>query len=238
METSASASVLDWNRMKDEPRLCLKKMIGSVQMASNDRYLLYFPQNRVSIINENGEEQRTINCNFYPRDVCWSSYLNRFLILTYDEIHLLDVKGSGQLPAYEFTRGMQSCTCYDQTLLLVPSIGSFLEEYNLSSWKLIRTHKPPVSCSKHQDIQLIRFNSTGTHLGLLIRGKNDDSHEQYFVLHNWNDKMKLVHCSINLTDLSAILYPKLLPLSNQQFAIYSNNNLNLHLIDDSTGILT
>jgi hypothetical protein len=240
METSAPAvtAVLDLNRMQDEPRLCIKKVIGSVKMVATDKYLLYFPLNRISILNEDGEEQWTIHRDLGPRDLCWSSYLNRFLVLTYDKVYLLDVMDTSNLPSYEFTRGMWSCTCYGETLLVKPSIGSFLEEYSLSSWKLIRTHKPPVSCSKNQDIHSIRFNSTGTHLGLIICATEDCHYKYYFALHNWKDQMQLVQPVIDLDLLSSNFYPNFLSLHNQQFLVYSTHNqLTLHLINDSTGEL-
>jgi hypothetical protein len=126
-----SARVLDLNQMKDEPRLCVKKIIDLVNIVGNDKYLLYFPLNRISILNENGEEQRAINCDLGPRDVCWPSYLNQFLVLTYDMVYLVDPIGNDDLSGHEFNRGMWSCACYGETLLLKPSIGSFLEEIRI-----------------------------------------------------------------------------------------------------------
>jgi hypothetical protein len=108
METTASIATteLDLNQIKDEPRLCVKRIIGPVDMVGNDKCLLYFPLNQISILNEDGEEQRAINCTLQPRDICWSSYLNQFLVLTYDKVYLVDPIGNANLSGYEFNRSL------------------------------------------------------------------------------------------------------------------------------------
>ncbi len=92
-----------------------------------------------------------------------------------------------------------------------------------------------MSYSKNQKIHSIRFNSTGTRLGVIIGEKEDQKY--YFALHNWNDKMKLVQAVLELNLLSSNFYPKFLSLPNQQFVVYSDNKSGLHLINDSTGKL-
>ncbi|CAF2986864.1 unnamed protein product [Rotaria sp. Silwood2] len=237
MATDASVitPVFDLSEVNNEPRVCIKGVIGSVNMAGSDKHLLYFQQDRISVLNENGEKQVTIDFCSNIKDVCWSSYLNQFIILCYDTVCLLDIVGKSRLTGYELSRGMSSCTCFEEVLLLKPKIGSFMEEYNISSWELIRTHKPPVSCNKNQDIHAIRFNSTGTHLGLLISSKTSNNN-YVFALHNWKDNMKLVQIITDLHLSFASGNPNLLSLPDRQFLVYSNHDSHeIHSINDSTG---
>lgn len=124
-----------------------------------------------------------------------------------------------------FASRMKSINCYAEIFVVGSAHrGSFIEEYNLSNWKLVRKYEHPFSCQMSQEIWQVRLSSNGSHLGVILRNINSGSHT--FELRDRND-MKV----IQVTEISHNLGNNLLSLPNQRFLINTLIDKNLFSID-------
>jgi hypothetical protein len=107
--------------------------------------------------------------------ICWSSTINRFIIITFKEIFLFDDK----------TMILEKCsissdsdwwrgTCSDDTLFLSSAEwGSPIYEFDLhSSFQLIKSWHPPIACQNNEIICDLKYNSG--FLGIAILNKHND----------------------------------------------------------------
>ena len=198
-------------------RLRIKVNIDYPMMCTNDNYLLYCPEGYLSLLNDQGHQISKIKRNFNVMDICWSSYLNQFLVLEDGgKLYSMDVNDGAtkQLKQIKtFDIRMKSVTCYEETFIVSSADhGSFIEEYNLSDWKLVRKHKPPYTCQANQMIWQMKLNSSGSRLGIILQNKDNRCHT--FELRNRND-MKMVH----VVEIGNNLSYSLLSLPDQQFFI-------------------
>jgi hypothetical protein len=144
-------------------------------LTSNDRYLLFHKAPNLCLVDR---DLTLINeifwCHGQVIDMCWSSTLDRFIVIGRDNICLIN----GNTMSVEIIETSKkgkwiSCTCSDTSLFLSTRVhGSSIVELNLLSPKnLVREWKCPDSCAKTEDITCIMYNNET--LALLIRNNLD-----------------------------------------------------------------
>ena len=211
---------------------------------ANDKYLLYASGNFLSLIDTEGHEHLNVKQDFTIDDICWSSYLNQFLVLSQNDkaIYSLDITTSRREPYAQVkklsrTNRYNTCTCYQETFLVGGE--TLIEEYKLSNWRLIRTFQP----QSHDDdfdyaprlpsISEMRFNSSGTHVGVVTNTGPmyyEDECHYYFELRSRDNLMKVLK-TIDIGGYDKT--PHLLSIPTEQFLITSAKNNSLLLIDSN-----
>lgn len=242
--------VLNFNRLNQqkEPRvrLNISRSYYWLNMATaNDKYLLYASGDFLSLIDTKGHEHLNVKQSFTINDICWSSYLNQFLVLSSRDktIYSLDITTSRREPYAEVKKlskmsSYDTCTCYQETFLV--GGDTFIEEYKLSNWRLIRTFQPRAQSPDYDDwspplprIKEIRFSSNGTHIGVITRDNSMGGEwgcSYHFELRsrdNLMEVLKTIHIHIGEYEKP----PHLLSIPIQQFLIYSADSNQLLLMD-------
>ncbi|CAF1308122.1 unnamed protein product [Didymodactylos carnosus] len=226
-------SALNFESLKEKPRICLKVHSEAGRaMVGNDQYLLYCDSRRLRVFDRQVSEKFTVEAPFMVLDVCWSLRLNQFLLLSTDRKMLCALNSTGMLQeptkVKEFSTEISSCACYnDQFIITTTGKGSLIEVYNITTWKLIQTYKPPHSCKQNQNIFKIRFNSTGSHVGLILGKGKHPEWKYWFELRNSN-----IISVLQMTELGTnIDCCALLSLPHQQFLGVSQYRNSLFIID-------
>ena len=224
-------TALNFGKLENKPRLCLKISEEWAAIAANRDYLIYFPKGDLCIIDTHGNEQLKLKRNFAVSDVCWSSHLNQFLILPDADTILYSLEMAGSTTPQikrikDFSGRMWSCTCHTDTLIVSSyGIRSYMEEYNMTDWKLVRTVRLSESDKHNQYIYKIRFNSSGSCLGIIQREGE---------LHNWKYWFELRdRYNMNILQIVQLEGSSngLLSLPKQQFLISAWRDKGLLLID-------
>jgi WD40 repeat protein len=171
--------LLNLEKLKDVPRLCMAVESSDFCMTASNNCLLYCSHKQLTLIDANGQELFIVKRNFSVLDICWSSYLDQFLILsTENTLHSLDVRTEKLVRTTKFSRNnIRSCTCYSETLMVSNyDHKSFIDVYDLrSDYKLIESYELPVLGRKNQYIEMIRLNET--YLGVMLN--------QHDIQRNW-----------------------------------------------------
>jgi hypothetical protein len=133
-------------------------------IGTNERHLLVERDgNYLCLINRNftiAHEMPFIHEGIHS--ICWSSTINRFIIITFKEIFILDEK----------TMLLETCcislkedwwrgTCSDDTLFLSSAEwGSSIHEFDLrSEFQFVKTWHTPVTCGKDEVICDLKYNN-------------------------------------------------------------------------------
>ncbi|CAF1446012.1 unnamed protein product [Rotaria sordida] len=134
---------LNFDRIKESPRLCIKSNMddGYCETCSNDEYFIVYCQSSgFTLIDKEGHEQKlNIKHDFPVLGIRWSSYLQKFLVLSYDNDHklyLLDLikQKLKMIKSFGENQPMNVWTCYEKTLLIVPQRNrQLIEMYRLPS---------------------------------------------------------------------------------------------------------
>ncbi|CAF1199978.1 unnamed protein product [Adineta steineri] len=227
---SNEGTSLNFNLLKREPSRNVEIENGHAAMAANERFLVYFAKQILVVIDRNGNERLKLNKFIDPLDICWSSYLNKFLITGSAGRYSLDpevVVEDIQTPTSD-TRFGRCITCYDKTCLIVNN-KSLIEEYELPTWLLKKTFSPPQSWKATQKIPRIPFSSSGSHVGVVISERSLDTYFS-FELRRPNDMAVLQTVQMG-TDFSAIVW--LLALPNEEFLVNTYIKKKFYLIDSN-----
>ena len=215
--TTSKTAKLDFDYLKEKARLCIKSDMGGVycNICSNEQYFLCYSGDGFSLIDKEGHEQiLNIKRDFSVSDVCWSSYLQFFFVLSNDQkLYTLDpikqklkmVKTLHESPI------MCNCACYEKTLVLLPRKSySSIEMYDLSSpaaiddESIIKSLETPIQIlqlalySGEVEIEKVCFSSDGKYLALVTYlcdfNYSDSGYEVMFHLHavrqDGNERMK------------------------------------------------
>ncbi|CAF1441254.1 unnamed protein product [Adineta steineri] len=210
--------------LQAKPRLSIDVNDCRNVLASNEKYLLCYAQDRFLLIDEQGNEELSVQSDLTFYDMCWSSYLNQFIILSRSgELYALDTNEKQLKQIKIFDQIMSICTCYEKTFIC--SNGIKIEKYNLSNWQLEQTFEENIP---YTGISQIRFNSDGTRLGFIIDIEGRIFRDQWFSLRNPSDMSKLQ----NMTKVGYGSFSWLLALPrNEQYeymaTICSQNNIYL-----------
>ncbi len=229
--------------LKNKPRLSIDVHANRPAIFANEKYLLFHSSDGLQLIDEQGHTKLNIEPEFGIIDLCWSSYLNQFLILSESYagscLHSLEVKKNNThqvIQIKKFPEERRSCACFNQTFLACSpnqGEGCIIEEYDQSNWKLKKVFKPPMSCPTDQAIVHIRFSSNGTHLGVLLGEENRQviGYRFWFELRTPHDMNVL-----QITEIGSDRNCWLLSLPNEQFLTSLARENKFYLID-STGKL-
>lgn len=126
-------------------------------LVSNNQFLLIDRHPNLCLINQQLEIVKETTWKFdFIRDMCWSSVLNHFILITRNrEIYLVNDKNlSMELIQTIEEQDWSSCTCSDTSIYLTARReGTNIYEFNLlSSFQLIKRWKPPQSCKQYEII--------------------------------------------------------------------------------------
>jgi hypothetical protein len=132
-------------------------------IAANDHALLMHQGSNLCLVD------RTLTVvkqglwnNADVNDMCWSSVLGQFIVISPDNVFLVDEsKISIEKTSIVQEENWYSCTCSDKSLYLSTNrSGSSIREYNLlPSLQLTKHWKSPDTCQKDEFIIRIRYNN-------------------------------------------------------------------------------
>ncbi len=151
---------------------------GSWQaLASNDRYLLMHQQPHLCFLDT---ELTIVRQFLWPYkgidDMCWSSTLDRFIVISQDNIFLMN-ESTMYIECVQTIKSQSwaFCTCFnDQLFLSTSTWGSSIVKISLlPSIAVINEWKSPTTCTTNEFIDdIVYHNET---LGLVIRNKIEKS---------------------------------------------------------------
>ncbi|CAF1581118.1 unnamed protein product, partial [Didymodactylos carnosus] len=97
---------------------------------SNKTFLQYISGlNQLHFYNDNGDNDEPIHwsINEHIKDICWSSHLNQYILLTPTQLYTMnnrEINQSHPIPSQSESK-LLSCTCSNQTLLLSYDSGQY-----------------------------------------------------------------------------------------------------------------
>jgi hypothetical protein len=131
-------------------------------LTSNNRVLLMHHENQLCLLNQNMTILQYIPWSHgWIWDMCWSSTISRFFIITLTEIFMLDE--NTMLLEHLVTKdkySFSSCTCSDTSLYLATNeLGSSVCEFSLlPTVELVNRWQPADLCRANEIIQDIVFH--------------------------------------------------------------------------------
>lgn len=227
-----AVTTLNFDQLKIRPRKSINIIQGQ-KMACNDKYFLVCPKNKLALLDAEGKEHFNVHRNFEVYDICWSTYLKRFLILSEKDLYSLDLTRQTPLmiEIAQFTRDMDECTCYDNIFMMISDYGgAVIEVWDMKlQWKVIKFYKQPESCKKGQGICTIKFSSNGMHLGVTLTEPRIG--KAYFQLRNWQD-MKVLKV-VELPFYEGFCNHYILALPSEKFLIHKYSEKEMFLFDSN-----
>jgi hypothetical protein len=185
-------SSLNFDCLKDKPRLSMKVDTGMSFLSAGSQYLVHFPMDRfiyggygsLSVLNVNGQEQFHVKYDSQLLDISWSSSTNQFLLgLSNNILYSLDISTRELKVAKQILRHLVSCTCYEDTLLITSGgtgcvgTGSVIEVYDMKdNFRLVKSFQPPESCKQHLCITKVRLNFSGLRLHVTLYDPKTKDH--------------------------------------------------------------
>ncbi|UJR24583.1 hypothetical protein I4U23_005958 [Adineta vaga] len=135
----------------------------SKPLASNEQYLLIYRMQNLYLINRELTPVKQVSWS-YGRiwDMCWSSTLNRFIIMAHYKVFLLDTNTMSIEPIETiFRRNWWSCTCSNTSLYLSTyEHSSSIMEFRLQpSIQFVKEWKSPLTCKRDEFIKDIIYNN-------------------------------------------------------------------------------
>ena len=196
--------------------------VSAMPVNDNNNTLLFCPDKSFVIIDEQGNKLLNIQRNFKVSDMCFSSFLQHFLILSMEPddyaLYSLDSSKHDVKQIIKSNRIMWSCTCYDTTFIISDvdnNNRTSIIVYDLrKDWTSVKTFTTPSSCELNHQIEKIRFNSDGSRLGMILRQKSELYYQYWFELRDPIDMTAIIKTNI---DPNNDKWCWLLALPNQQF---------------------
>ncbi|CAM4913390.1 unnamed protein product [Rotaria socialis] len=152
-----------------------EKSFGS--LASNARHLLLHRHPHLCLFDrEIKNTKQTLWTHGTIQDMCWSRTLDRFVILGVNSIFLFNENTVSVDEVQTINeRRWLSCTCSDTVLFVSTNeLGSSIMEFALAPViKYIREWKPPLTCTKDEDIDDIVYH--GGNLALMTMNNIEKS---------------------------------------------------------------
>ena len=129
---------------------------GVHPIASNEQFLIMHREPHLCLVDRNLKVVKQNAWKHEPIvDMCWSTALTKFVVLTLNRIFIVDVD-SMTIERVETTQKLQwlSCTCSDTSLFLSTNErGSSICEFNLlNSMQAAKRWEPPDTCTKDERI--------------------------------------------------------------------------------------
>lgn len=136
---------------------------SSMSITCNDQYLLIHQKPNICLCDQ---QMNIIKQTLWPhgeiRDMCWSSVLNRFIVLEEDNIFVMNQNSMSIDKAHTIQeRRWISCTCSDTSLFACTNeSGSSIIEISLTpTIESIQKWKSPLTCTKDEYIDGIVYNN-------------------------------------------------------------------------------
>jgi hypothetical protein len=147
-------------------------------MINNDRFLLIDQYPNLILFNQDLKMIKQVSWSYgFIRNMCWSSILSSFIIINNEKEVFLVKENSLLIERLEtiIEQYWWSCTCSDTSLFLTnTTMGTNIFQFNLlSSFKLIKQWKPPISCKQYEYIDDITYNN-GT-LALIVKVSSNNT---------------------------------------------------------------
>lgn len=154
------------NRSPDSPK----------PLISNNRVLLMHYENQLCLLDHEFKTEKSIPwTNGWIWDMCWSSTLSQFFIITLYDIFMLDEKTMNlQRLALKDREPLCACTCSETSLYIsTNAVNSMIYEFSLlRNLEVVNRWQPKDFCQRDEIIQDMVFNK-GT-IGFVI--ENQTSH--------------------------------------------------------------
>ncbi|CAF2628608.1 unnamed protein product [Rotaria sp. Silwood2] len=134
---------------------------GLYPIASNNQYLLIHREPNLCLIDRSFKIAKQTLWNYGQIfDMCWSSALEKFFLITLNQIYIFDVN-TISIERIEATQKLRwlSCTCSDTSLFLSTNEkGSSICEFNLlNSLQAAKRWETPDTCSRDERIHDMVF---------------------------------------------------------------------------------
>jgi hypothetical protein len=149
----------------------------SYVLASNDRFLLIHQEPNLCFVDR---QMNIVKHAVWSRDliydICWSSTLDRFIVIGGRRIFLVNKNSVACENAETIEkREWLSCTCSETSLFLsTNTYSSCIMEFRLSpAIELVKTWKSPQTCARVEAILNIRYNNEK--LALMVKNKSEKS---------------------------------------------------------------
>ena len=214
-------------------------------LASNDTYLLLHRHPTLCLYDHNLNEitQSHPYSDLCIVDMCWSSTLTHFLVLTNDDVFLLN-ETNMLLEKWNIPPRNQghwhNMTCSSKSLYLTAyKWGTCLYQYDIhaSTFQFNRQWKTPTTCMKDESIDYF-MHDNNHHIAMIIQ--NRINNEKYFRLRNdqtlenlWSFQLNQCKMSIHRNRFSLIDENQWLIIDSNQskLFLFSPNGLFKQTID-------
>ncbi|CAF1151217.1 unnamed protein product [Rotaria sp. Silwood1] len=146
-------------------------------MASNEQILLIDQYPNISLFDRDLKIVKQSSWSYgFIRSMCWSSILSSFIVINNEKEIFLVKDNSLLIERIQINEEQYwwSCTCSDKSLFLTnTTMGTNIFEFSaLSSYKLIKRWKPPLSCKKNEFIDDIAYNNETLAVVIKISSNN------------------------------------------------------------------
>ncbi|CAF1397409.1 unnamed protein product [Didymodactylos carnosus] len=220
---------LDFNKLKVRPQRQIKVDGDYWAMRASEMNLLYCGKDTLCLTDRAGHMTNALRWSeAFVFDICWSSFLDRFLILTPTTLHSLNVQTSEVTQIKQVSDKKKAdfwrCACSNQTLLVnIRENGSVVEEWDMSGeWRMMTRWHPPLSCQQNERIIDIRFSCDGSHIGVTVCVNG-----QYNQFHVRDRSMNILN---NITFPWLEYGYVLLSIPNGQWLTHEARNEQLHMV--------
>jgi hypothetical protein len=150
-------------------------------LCANERYLLTHQNSSLCLLDKelNIVKEKSWT-NGWIMDICWSSTLARFLVLTRNYLYLIDESTMSIVRLQKLPKlSWWSCTCSDSCLYITTKDwGSNIYQFGLwPSIELVKRWQPPQTCKQDETINNIIYNNEKIALMIYNRLTNSKSIE-------------------------------------------------------------
>ncbi|CAF3714153.1 unnamed protein product [Rotaria sordida] len=147
-------------------------------MAVNDKYLLVDRKNiHLCLLDQNLKIINEIPYTHYGiHSICWSSTINRFIIITFKEILTLDANTMIlEESSISLNENWYHGTCSEHTLFLsTVELGSSIYEFNLQlPFKFIKEWHSPITCEKNEIICDLKYKNNFLAISIFNNHKDE-----------------------------------------------------------------
>ncbi|UJR34083.1 hypothetical protein I4U23_021493 [Adineta vaga] len=200
--------------------------LSSSAITSNNQYLLMHKHPFLYLIDRNTNQIKEYLWAYdWIRDMCWSSTLRKFFILTSNQIFFADEQILNVYAIENICKQTWfSCTCSEKSLYLSTfQWGSSIYEFNLqSSVNFVQQWKSPITCKSSEGVYDIQYNNTK--LALVI--KDSEDHKRCLVI-----KLSDTFQTLWILSLDISMNVRLLtccPLKSNEWLVIDGANLSLY----------
>jgi hypothetical protein len=200
--------------------------------ASSDQFIMMHHSPDLCLIDRNLDIiRRTIWCYGDIQEMCWSSSLDRFIIVSAEGVFLLDetTMSIEKLKIVQ-EREWVCCTCSDTSLFLSTyELASSVMEYTLlPTIEFVKEWKSPVTCRKEEWINDIKYNRGS--IALVI--KNSSEKTLFIELRNSKTFERLWSFKMDCIDVLKIAF-KCCLVNDEEWLVMDRDSDNLvHITKD------